>query len=117
MDRLESLLAVPAPPALADAARAAGCSAEGIRLLEAEGRIVRIEDDLAWRSDTYREIEAAAVIMARDRPLTPAALRDATGTSRRYVMAVLDDLNRRGLLRRTADGHVAGPRAPAGTAT
>ena len=46
-------------------------------------------------------------------PLTPAAFRDATGTSRRYVMAILEDLDRRGILRRTPDRPRAGPRAPA----
>ncbi len=45
-------------------------------------------------------------------PLTPAAYRDATGTSRKYVMAILEDLDRRGILRRTDAGHVPGPRAP-----
>jgi hypothetical protein len=49
--------------------------------------------------------------MARNAPLTPAALRDATGTSRRYVMAILEDLDRRAVLRRTPDGHVPGSRA------
>jgi hypothetical protein len=44
--------------------------------------------------------------------LTPAALRDDTGTSRKYVMAILEDLDRRAILRRTPDGHVPGPRAP-----
>ena len=50
-------------------------------------------------------------MLAADAPLTPAALRDATGTSRKYVMALLEELDRRGLLRRTPEGHVPGPRA------
>jgi hypothetical protein len=63
--------------------------------------------------------------MAGAEPLTPAAFRDATGTSRKYVMAILEDLDRRAILRRTPTGHLPGPRAPrpmaadpvAGTAT
>jgi hypothetical protein len=43
--------------------------------------------------------------------MTPASFRDATGTSRKYVMAVLEDLDRRGVLRRTPAGHVPGPHA------
>jgi selenocysteine-specific elongation factor len=112
MDRLEAALAVPAPPPLADAARGAGCPAEGIRALEAAGRIVRLEPDLAWAGSTHRELQTVALQLATSGPLTPAALRDATGTSRKYVMALLDDLDRRGVLRRTPDGHVRGPRAP-----
>ncbi|MEX2011384.1 MAG: selenocysteine-specific translation elongation factor [Chloroflexota bacterium] len=113
MDRLEAALDEAAPPPLADAARAAGCSAEGLRALEAARRIVRVDDDLAWSTATYRRLAAEALEMAARVPLTPAALRDATGTSRKYVVAILEDLDRRGWLRRVADGHVPGPRAPA----
>ncbi len=111
MDRLEATLAVVAPPAFGEAARLARCPAEGVRALEAAGRIVRVEPDLAWAGTTYRELEALALRLADRSPLTPAALRDATGTSRKYVMALLQDLDRRGVLRRTPDGHVRGPRA------
>jgi len=113
MDRLEAALDVAAPPPLADAAHAAGCPPDGIRALEAAGRIVRVVDDLAWSTTTYRRLESVALEMAGGAPLTPAALRDATGTSRKYVMAILEDLDRRGWLRRAPDGHVPGPRAPA----
>jgi selenocysteine-specific elongation factor len=112
MDRLEATLAVPGPPPFAEAARLARCPAEGVRALEAAGRIVRVESDLAWAGSTYRELEALALRLADPGPLTPAALRDATGTSRKYVMALLEDFDRRGVLRRTPDGHVRGPRAP-----
>jgi hypothetical protein len=50
--------------------------------------------------------------MARAAPLTPAAFRDATGSSRKFVLAILEDLDRREILRRSPDGHVPGPRAP-----
>jgi selenocysteine-specific elongation factor len=109
MDRLEAALAVATPPALAEAARAAGCAPDGVRALERDGRIVRLEDDLAWAATTYRELVRRALAMAAAAPLTPAAFRDATGSSRRYVMVILDDLDRRGLLRRTDAGHVLGP--------
>jgi hypothetical protein len=112
MDRLEGLLAVPAPPPLADAARLAGCPADGVRALERAARIVVLEPDLAYAMSTYRDLAARALAMAGREPLTPAAYRDATGTSRKYVMAILEDLDRRAILRRTPDGHVPGPRAP-----
>ncbi len=109
MDRLETALSVAAPPALSVAARDAGCPADGVRALETAGRIVRLEDDLAWGAGTYRELVRKALAMAAAAPLAPAAFRDATGTSRRYVLVVLEDLDRRGLLRRTDLGHVLGP--------
>ena len=71
-----------------------------------------LEPDLAYAASTYRGLEAMALSLAAKVPLTPAAFRDATGTSRKYVMAILFDLDRRGVLRRTPDGHVPGPRAP-----
>jgi len=111
MARLEGLLDVPAPPSLRAAILRAWCPPEGVRALETSGRIVRVDEDLAWASPTYRRLEAIAVDLADAGPLTPAALRDATGTSRKYVMALLEDLDRRGILRRTAGGHVRGPRA------
>jgi len=110
MDRLEALLAVPAPPALADAARTADCPPVGVRALEAANRIVRLEDNLAWAATTYRELSRQALSLAAAAPLTPAAYRDATGTSRKYVLVILEDLDRRGLLRRTDAGHVLGPK-------
>jgi selenocysteine-specific elongation factor len=112
MARLEALLDVPAPPDLSDAARAASCPPEGIRALEVAGRIVRVEADLAWAAPAFHRLAATALEMARHSPLAPAALRDATGTSRRVVMPLLEDLNRRGILARTPAGHVPGPRAP-----
>ncbi len=111
MDRLERALSVVAPPPLADAARAVGCPPDGIRALERAGRIVILEPSLAYAADTYRTLAAQALALAAAAPLTPAALRDATGTSRRYVMAILEDLDRRGVLRRTPEGHRPGPRA------
>jgi len=114
MDRLVEALAVLAPPSLRDAAAAAGCPPAAVRELERNGRIVVLDDDLAYAMPTYRDLAATALALAAREPLAPATFRDATGTSRRYVLAILEDLDRRGVLRRTPTGHVPGPRAPAG---
>jgi selenocysteine-specific elongation factor len=111
MDRLESVLDVAAPPPLGGAARDAGCPPEGIRALEAAGRIIRLDDDLAYAAAAFGRLEARALEMATRGALAPSAFRDATGTSRKYVMAILEELDRRGVLQRTPDGHVPGPRA------
>jgi selenocysteine-specific elongation factor len=112
MERLEATLAVAAPPSLEAAAATAGCPPEGVRALQADGRIVRVGPDMAWAAPTYHRLAAQALEMARAAPLTPAAFRDVTDTSRRYVLAILEDLDRRGILRRTPEGHIPGPRAP-----
>ena len=111
MDRVIAALDTASPPALREAAARAGCPPDGIRRLERAGRIVRLEDDLAWAVPAYEALTARAVALARAAPLTPAAFRDATGTSRKYVMAILEDLDRKAILRRTPEGHVPGPRA------
>ena len=113
MDRLERSLALPAPPSLAEATRTSGCPPDGVRALESAGRIIRLDGDLAYAAATYRELADAALRMARTGALAPAAYRDATGTSRKYVMAILEDLDRRGILRRTPAGHLPGPRVSA----
>jgi selenocysteine-specific elongation factor len=110
-ERLVSLLDVLAPPALSAATTTSGCEASAVRELEREGRIVIVDDDLAWSRDAYDALASTALTLAREAPMTPAALRDATGTSRKYVMALLEDLARRGVLARTPTGHVPGPRA------
>jgi selenocysteine-specific elongation factor len=115
MAALEAMLDVSAPPPLSEAAQAAGCPPDGLRALESAGRIVRLDDDLAYAVNAYRRLELRAIELATAAPLAPAALRDATGTSRKYVMAILEDLDRRGVLRRTPAGHVPGPRAAAAT--
>ncbi len=111
MNRLEAALTGPTPPPFGEAVRAAACPPDGVRALEQSGRIVRLEPDLAFATTTFRELAARALAMAREGPLTPAAYRDATGSSRRYALAILEDLDRRQVLLRGPDGHVPGPRA------
>ena len=111
MDRLVAALDAAAPPPLTAAAAAAGCPPDALRELEDQGRIVIVDDDLAWSAAAYDELRRTALRLAVAAPLAPAALRDASGTSRKYVMALLEDLDRRGILRRTTEGHVPGPMA------
>jgi selenocysteine-specific elongation factor len=111
MERLEAAIDVATPPSLGEAMRAAGCPPAGLRALEAAGRIVRVDDDLAWSAAAWQRLSDTALRLAAAQPLTPADLRDATGTSRKYVMALLEDLGRRAILVRTPAGHVPGPRA------
>jgi selenocysteine-specific elongation factor len=72
---------------------------------------VRLEPDLAYAAPTFEAMAARAVALAQQGPLSPATFRDATGTSRKYALAILEELDGRGVLRRTADGHVLGPRS------
>ena len=64
MDRLERALAVAAPPALSEAARAAGCPPDGVRALERAGRIVVLEPTSPMRSRPIGDSTAQALAMA-----------------------------------------------------
>lgn len=110
-DRLVALLDREAPSSLSAATQEAGCLPDAVRELERSGRIVIVTEDLAWSSAAFDGLCELAVSLADEAPLTPAALRDSTGTSRKYVMALLEELDRRGILKRTPAGHVRGPRA------
>ena len=96
MDRLEAALAVATPPAPGDAARAAGCPPDGVRALERAAGSSSSSRTWPMRATTYGRWRTARWRWPRRAPLTPAAFRDATGTSRKYVMAILADLDRRG---------------------
>jgi selenocysteine-specific elongation factor len=109
--RLVAALDADVPPTLSDAVREAGCAPDAAVQLERSGRIVRVEDDLAWATPRYLALRDRAVAMARQAPLAPAAFRDAIGGNRRIVMPLLEDLGRKGYLRRTPAGHLPGPRA------
>ena len=112
MGRVVAALRTLTPPDLGTVSREAGCPPEGLRALEKAGRIVRLTPDLAYAAETFAGLEALAMRLAADGPITPAAFRDATGTSRKYALGVLEELDARGLLRRGPDGHGLGPRAP-----
>ncbi|OGN86144.1 MAG: selenocysteine-specific translation elongation factor [Chloroflexi bacterium GWC2_73_18] len=111
MARLVAALATATPPALSAAVAELRLPGEAVRALESAGRIVRVEADLAYESATYQRLRGLALDLARRVPLSPAAYRDATGTSRKYALAILEHLDGRGELRRTPAGHILGPRA------
>jgi selenocysteine-specific elongation factor len=114
MTRLEAALDDPLPPPIAEAARATGCPPEGVRALESAGRIVRLDGEVGFAAAAFERYGRVALDLAAAGPVTPAALRDAIGSSRKYVMALLEELDRRETLRRTPDGHVPGARAAMG---
>jgi selenocysteine-specific elongation factor len=107
---LVAALDVDAPPPLAAAMTDAGCSQATRRQLERDGHIIVVGDDVAWSAGAFGRLRDLALDLADVAPLTPAALRDASGTSRKYVMALLEEFDRRGILTRTPQGHVRGPR-------
>ena len=93
-----------APPRLSEAAAAAGATPALVRELEAEGDLVRLGDDLVM---TGGAVEAAAATLRRLHAeagaFTASQARQALGTTRKFAMPLLEELDRRGITVRNGD--------------
>lgn len=81
-----------------------------VRVLEAEGVLLRVPE-LGWVAQgTLAEVRAALVdwFAAHEAPLSPAAFRDRFGLSRRTTLPWLAWLDRAGWTRRGKDGRTQG---------
>lgn len=84
-----------------------------LRELVRRGHVVT-RDGMYFHADT---IDAAATLAAQllsgsPTGFTVAAFRDATGTSRKFVLPLVAELDARGVTRRRDDLRIAGPRLP-----
>jgi selenocysteine-specific elongation factor len=116
--RLIAQLAVEplSPPALPDVRQqlsaAANASAvpvdeELLSALAHQRRIVRVSEDLAFTTPAYDQMVARVVSHLRAHgKITVAEVRDLFGTSRRYVLALLEHLDRERVTRRMGDERV-----------
>lgn len=92
------------PPRLSDAAGGAGATPALVKELEATSELVRLGPELAF---TASAVEAAADLL-RERfgggtPFTAGQGKEALGTSRKYAVPLLEELDRRGVTRRDGD--------------
>jgi selenocysteine-specific elongation factor len=110
---VEVLTATPlAPPTTGELESTLGVTrqklVEVIRVLERDGAIVRIAPDLFLVTTALDQVKAALVAECGDgRPVTPAAFRDRLGTSRKYVIPLLEYCDRTGLTIRRGDVRTA----------
>jgi len=103
----ELLRLLAASPSLADAMRDSGATEELVRALAQRGDIVRVSTEVAFTRESYQ----AAVAMVRDLmavngSVTVAQVRDRMGTSRRIVLALLEQLDAQRVTRRVGDARV-----------
>ena len=91
-----------APPTLGELAAEHGATL--VTALVEGGDLVRFSPDLAFTRDTYeRAKEAIAAAIGSDGPATAARLRDALGTSRKYLIPLLEHLDAEGFTKRSGD--------------
>jgi len=92
------------PPALGAAAAQAGASPALLRELEAAGDLVRLGPDLAMSAGTITAaIARLQTAFAAEGALTAARAKEVLGTSRKYALPLLEELDRRGATRRRGD--------------
>jgi selenocysteine-specific elongation factor len=100
---------------------AAGASPPGRRELEARhrlssevgqhlierGDLVEVAPDLVYPPEAFEQIVATVVAAIRERgPISVASVRDLTGTSRKYALAIVTHLDERRITRRVGDDRV-----------
>ncbi|HVL99376.1 MAG TPA: selenocysteine-specific translation elongation factor [Egibacteraceae bacterium] len=111
---LEALDADPfSPPRLDDAAAGAGASPALVRELEAAGDLVRLAPDLAFTAGAFAQaVDRLRTAYAADGPLTAARAKEVLGTSRKFAVPLLEQLDRRGVTRREGDVRHVRPERP-----
>lgn len=72
----------------------------------AEGRLVAVAPDRYFAPGPLRQFEAALVAIGAEGAITPTALRDRLGLSRKFLIPLLEWADRQGLTRRTGESRV-----------
>lgn len=84
-----------------------GIETEVLEALVEEGQVIRLTPEVVFLPETYQEM-VRRVLEEIDRrgPIAVARVRDLFATSRKYALALLEDMDRRKLTRRVGDERV-----------
>jgi selenocysteine-specific elongation factor len=95
------------PPPLAELLGRHPLTPALVQYLVAEGRIVRVNEDTAFARSAYEEaVRQLRTHLAEHRTLTVAAARDLLGSSRRYVLPLLEWMDAQKITRRVGDDRI-----------
>lgn len=93
------------PPSVKESQAAIG--EDLVTVLVQTGQLAQLGDDVLLQPEILTEMQEAVVeIIRQNGSLTLAELRDRFETSRKYAVAVLEDLDARGVTTRKGDGRV-----------
>jgi selenocysteine-specific elongation factor len=96
-----------APPSIAELPPDVRPEPELLRALAEQGRLVLADEELAFAPEAFAEMRDQVVSVLRDRgKITVADARDLFGSSRKYVLALLELLDRQHVTRRVGDDRV-----------
>lgn len=84
--------------------------ADALRLAGRSGQVVAVERDRYFGRTALHGFAATLERLGAAGPITPAAIREATGLSRKFVIPLLEWADGAGLTVRTGDARVPGPR-------
>jgi selenocysteine-specific elongation factor len=111
---LERFRAEPfAPPTRPEVEQALG--SELTAALVERGALVKLGDVVLFERTAYAEaVRRLAAALRAEGTLTAAAARDLLGTSRKYILPLLEHLDERRITLRRGDDRILGPNAPTG---
>ncbi len=94
-----------APPSFSQVEQALG--SELLLALIEDGRLIKVSDDVLFDAQAYAEMERRVVSHLKERgSITVAEVRDLLGTSRKYALGLLEELDRRRVTKRIGDARV-----------
>ncbi len=95
------------PPPLPDLVRRYRLTPALLQYLVVDGRVVRVNDDTAFARSAYDDaVRRLRRHLTEHRTLTVAAARDVLGSSRRYVLPLLEWLDAQKITRRVGDDRI-----------
>lgn len=93
-----------APPNLSDLRKTLDLDDDLLDVLAEKDRIVRVDTDLVYSREAYQTaVDKVRELLARDGRATVAQVRNAFGTSRKYVLPLLEQMDRDGVTKRDGD--------------
>jgi selenocysteine-specific elongation factor len=101
------------PPSWAELAAELGPATEAaLREAIRTGRLVAVERDRAWSPDNVARFTRLVQEVGRSGEVSPGALRDRTGASRKYLIPLLEWCDRQRVTIRRGDQRVLNPAVP-----
>src|SRR2546425_9354287 len=95
------------PPPLPDLVRRYRLTPALLQYLVVDGRVVRVNEDTAFARSAYDDaVRRLRLHLIEHRTLTVAAARDVLGSSRRYVLPLLEWLDAQKITRRVGDDRI-----------
>ena len=93
-----------APPSLSDIREGLAADDDFISVLVDQSRIVQVDTDLIYSRQAYEQaVRKVRDLLTQEARVTVAQVRDVFGTSRKYVLPLLEQMDRDGITLRDGD--------------